>query len=144
MSYYIADLRQAGRRRSDPDGENYDRDALVVKSSLDGEDSVVVEKTGQKRRLGEHELATEENGVREAVEYLGRKTGDLVDDVSTEGRIAGCVVAVTPHILNIKIQFLLHFRLHMVHLLHALEVPGINDADLDEDEIPEGTAEEAD
>ena len=125
-----------------PNGKDDHRDSLVVESSLYGEDRIVVKQPGHERRFREHQLAAEEDGVRESLEDFRCETGNLIDDVITERLIGGGIISVAAHVVHVLVELFAHFRLHVGYLICSFKIASVNHPDLDEHKVLKGSAEQ--
>ena len=94
--------------------------------------------------VGEHQLTAEEHAVGKAFEYLGSYPFYLADDIDAHVRQPFGEHALVAHERDIALDILGGLRLKMAQLVRSLEITGVDDPDLHEDEILKILSEPAD
>ena len=128
---------EAGQNKNSlyADGQYDKRYALMIELALQGKHNVVVQKRRKHGLIREHELSAEEHALGKPFGNGGRKFQYFIGYIK-----AGCIKplgikTIALHVHHIFFNILMRFFFKALNVFNPLEITGINNADLDKNEI---------
>ena len=126
---------------SHPNGHDHEWHALTEKLPLQCEHREVMEQSCEARFLRKHELAAEENRVRETLHDFRSDLVRGLDDVVAHFRHRLSMEILCAHVVRVARHVSADVAAKVFQFACTFEVPCIHEADLDKNEIPEHAGE---